>query len=168
MFGSAGNGRNPADERWWTNVAQGRQTTAVTAETVIQIPEVYDCLSVLSQSIAQLPFFVYEAGVDDSRRRIGDHPVTRLLGEQANITQETTAYELRAQMTWDAALFRNAYAEIRPARGPVPFELVRFDPREVDIRSNDKTGQFLYVVRDGANTRRVLPEEMLHLRVTPL
>jgi len=168
IFGSAGNGRNPADERWWTNVAQGRQTTAVTAETVIQIPEVYDCLTVLSQSIAQLPFFVYEAGADDSRRRIVDHPVTRLLGEQANITQETTAYELRAQMTWDAALFRNAYAEIRPARGPVPFELVRFDPREVAVKINPQTGQFLYVVRDGANTRRVLPEEMLHLRVTPL
>lgn len=169
FFGNAGNGRNPADDRWWTNSGQqGRQTTAVTAETVIQIPEVYDCLTVLSQSIAQLPFFVYQAGPDDSRRRLGDHPVTRLLGEQANITQETTAYELRAQMTWDAALFRNAYAEIRPARGPVPFELVRFDPREVSIRVNGQTGQFLYVVRDGANTRRVLPEEMLHLRVTPL
>ena len=43
----------------------GRQTTAVTAETVIQIPEVYDCLTVLSQSIAQLPFFVYRG-----RRRL--------------------------------------------------------------------------------------------------
>jgi len=168
IFGSEGNGRNPADERWWTNSGQGRQTTSVTAETVIQIPEVYDCLTVLSQSIAQLPFFVYRSGPDDSRERLGAHPVTRLLGEQANITQETTAYELRAQMTWDAALFRNAYAEIRPARGPVPFELVRFDPREVSIRVNGQTGQFLYVVRDGANTRRVLPEEMLHLRVTPL
>jgi HK97 family phage portal protein len=168
LFGSEGNGRNPADDRWWMNSGQGRQTTAVTAETVIQIPEVYDCLTVLSQSIAQLPFFVYQAGPDDSRRRLGGHPVTRLLGEQANITQETTAYELRAQMTWDAALFRNAYAEIRTARGPVPFELVRFDPREVGIRVNSQTGQFLYVVRDGANTRRVLPEEMLHLRVTPL
>jgi HK97 family phage portal protein len=168
MFGSAGNGRNPADERWWTNVAQGRQTTAVTAETVIQIPEVYDCLQVLSQSIAQLPFFVYEAGPDGSRRRIADHPVTKLLDEQANITQETTAFELRQQMTWDAALYRNAYAEIRPTRGRVPFELVRFDPRDVAVKSNPQTGQFLYVVRDGANTRRVLPEEMLHLRVTPL
>jgi HK97 family phage portal protein len=170
IFGSAGNGRNPADQRWWTTVASGRQTTAVTPETVIQIPEVYDCLTVLSQSIAQLPFFVYEAGADDSRRRLGDHPVTRLLGEQANISQETTAYELRAQMTWDAALHRNAYAEIRKApRGPLPFELVRFDPREVAVKVNpNNRGQWLYVVRDGANTRRVLPEEMLHLRVTPL
>jgi HK97 family phage portal protein len=167
IFGSAGNGRNPADDRWWGSSAPGRQTTAVTAETVIQIPEVYDCLTVLSQSIAQLPFFVYEAGANDSRRRLGDHPVTRLLGEQANIIQETTAYELRAQMTWDAALFRNAYAEIRPSRGPVPFELVRFDPREVAIKVN-QNGQFVYVVGDGANNRRVLPEEMLHLRVTPL
>jgi HK97 family phage portal protein len=168
LFGNEGNGRNPADDRWWTDAGQGRRTTAVTAETVIQIPEVYDCLAVLSQSIAQLPFFVYRSGPGDSRERLGDHPVTRILGEQANITQETTAYELRAQMTWDAALFRNAYAEIRPTRGPVPFELVRFDPREVGIRVNSQTGQFLYVVRDGANTRRVLPEEMLHLRVTPL
>jgi HK97 family phage portal protein len=170
IFGSAGNGRNPADERWWTIGATiGRQTTAVTADTVIQIPEVYDCLTVLSQSIAQLPFFVYEAGKDDGRQRLGDHPVTRLLGEQANITQEATAYELRAQMTWDAALFRNAYAEIRRApRGPLVFELVRHDPLGVDVRINPRSGEYLYVVRDGANTRRVLPEEMLHLRVTPL
>jgi HK97 family phage portal protein len=168
FFGSTDSGRNPADERWWGGVNIGRQTTAVTAETVIQIPEVYDCLTVLSQSIAQLPFFVYRAGDRGSRERLADHPVTRLLGEQANISQETTAYELRSQMTWDAALFRNAYAEIRPSRGPVPFELIRFDPREVTVKRNPQTGQYLYVVRDGANTRRVLPEEMLHLRVAPL
>jgi HK97 family phage portal protein len=169
FFGSADNGRNPADERWWTDVNVGRQTTAVTAETVIQIPEVYDCLTVLSQSIAQLPFFVFEAGEDGSRERLGDHPVTRLLGEQANITQETTAYELRAQMTWDAALYRNAYAEIRKApNGPGGAELVRYDPREVAVKRNQQTGQYFYVVRDGANTRRVLPEAMLHLRVAPL
>ena len=168
IFGSTGNGRNPADDRWWGGANIGRQTTAVTAETVIQIPEVYDCLSVLSQSIAQLPFFVFEAGEDGSRKRLGDHPVTRLLGEQANISQETTAYELRAQMTWDAALHRNAYAEIRPSRGSARFELVRFDPMSVAVKVNQQTGQYLYVVRDGANTRRVLPEEMLHLRVAPL
>src|SRR5690349_15954789 len=109
-LGGAGGDRNPASHRWWTDAGVAARSTAVTADTVIQIPEVYDCLTVLSQSIAQLPFFVYEAGPDDSRKRIGDHPVTRLLGEQANITQETTAFELRAQMTWDAALHRNAYA----------------------------------------------------------
>jgi phage portal protein BeeE len=95
--------------------------------------------------------------------------VTRLLGEQANISQETTAYELRAQMTWDAALHRNAYAEIRKGpRGPLVFELLRHDPLGVELRTNPRSGEYLYVVRDGANTRRVLPEEMLHLRVTPL
>lgn len=163
-----GGDRNPADERWWSGATAGRQTTAVTADTVIQIPEVYDCLTVLSQSIAQLPFFVFQAAEDGSRERLGNHPVTRLLGEQANITQETTAYELRAQMTWDAALYRNAYAEIRPTRGSIPFELVRLDPREVTVKVNPQTRQYLYVVHDGANTRRVLPEEMLHLRVAPL
>lgn len=164
----AGGDRNPADERWWSTGGIGRQSTAVTAETVVQIPEVFDCLTVLSQSIAQLPFFVYQAGTDDSRRRLGNHPVTRLLGEQANIAQETTAFELRAQMTWDAALHRNAYAEIRPnSASPVGFELIRFDPRLVQIKGANGRG-FLYEVRDGMQTRRIPSEAMLHLRVTPL
>lgn len=147
----------------------GRHSTAVTPETVIQIPEVYDCLKVLSQSIAQLPFFVYEAGNDGSRRRLSDHPVTRLLGEQANLTQETTAFELREQLTWDAALHRNAYAQLRVnRRSPIGVELVRIDPLAVTVKISQTDGSFYYEVADGSARRIVLPEEILHLRVAPL
>lgn len=171
IFGSTGGGRNPADDRWWTPVSGGGGTRAVTPETVVQIPEVYDCLTVLSQSIAQLPFFVYRAGDDGSRTRLGDHPVTQLLGEQANITQETTAFEMRAQMSWDAALYRNAFAEIRTGRGSratVGVELIRIDPPAVSVKIDPRSGDFSYEVADGAARRTVMPDRMLHLRVTPL
>lgn len=165
MSADAG-GRNPADDRWWGGAAL-HYGTAVTAETVIQIPEVYDCLNVLSQSVAQLPFIVYRAEGEERRRQAG-HPVARLLGEQANISQETTAYELRAQMTWDAALHANAYAELRSRGNGTGYELIRHDPQGVKILLNANTGAYIYEVLDGARTRRVLPEEMVHLRKTPL
>lgn len=167
FFGVAGSGRNPSDDRWWTPGAIiGRQTTAVTADTVLQIPEVRACLQVLSEDVAQLPFFIAEVPNEGERKRLYDHPVSRLLGQQANIAQETTAFEMRGQMTFDVAFHRNAYAEIRFSRGGL--ELIRLDPNNVDIRIRPDTGEWLYEVHDGANRRRVLPEEMLHLRALPL
>lgn len=167
LFSSEGGSRNPTDDRWWTpGMIHGRQTTAVSADTVLQIPEVYACVTRLAEDVGQLPFFAFEALPTGERRRLNKHPVTKLLGEQSNLTQATTAYEMRSQMTFDVAFHRNAYAEMRQSRG-VP-ELIRLDPNAVEIRVNPSTGDWLYEVLDGANRRRVLPEEMLHLRMTPL
>jgi HK97 family phage portal protein len=166
MFG--GRPRDPTDEFWWTSPAAVPMGTAVTADTVIQIPEVYDCLQVLSQTIGALPLFVYRRLPDGSKERFDDHPVASLLRAQSNGIVNSTAYELRAQMTWDLALHRNAFAEIVAGRsGPVS-ELVRIDPCCVQIVKGSGRGQYLYEVREGGQTRRLLREDMLHLRVPPL
>ena len=131
----SGRPRDPTDEFWWTSPPAHHFGTAVTADTVEQIPEVYDCLQVLSQTIGALPLMVYRRLADGSKERFDDHPVAPLLRAQANGIVNSTAYELRAQMTWDLALHRNAFAEIVAGRsGPVS-ELIRIDPCCVQILS---------------------------------
>ncbi|MEL6375059.1 MAG: phage portal protein, partial [Pseudomonadota bacterium] len=78
-----------------------------------------------------------------------------------------TAYEFRHQMTWDMALHRNAFAEIKEGpRGPID-QLTRLDPELVWIvRGN---GTFIYEVRDGNGmTRRLDRDQVFHLRAPPL
>ena len=169
MFGSGGAGqRNPANDYWWSPSNQPDLSTAVNAQTVVQIPEVYACLNVISQTIGSLPLLVYRRHSDGSKERLNDFPIARVLGVQANELIASTAFEFRAQMTWDLALHRNAFAEIISGRnGPVS-ELVRIDPCNVEIVKGTERGDYVYEVRDGARKRRLLREDVFHLRLSPL
>ena len=166
MFG--GGRRDPTSDVWWSSPTAPELGTMVNAQTVVQIPEVYDCLQVLSQTIGALPLFVYRRQPDGSKQRFEDHPVAALLRGQSNGIVNSTAFELRAQMTWDLALHRNAFAEIVAGRnGPVS-ELVRIDPCFVQIIKGDRRGSYVYEVREDGRVRRLLREDVLHLRVPPL
>jgi HK97 family phage portal protein len=168
MVPGGGKPRDPTDDFWWNSPVAPDLSTAVNAETVVQIPEVYDCLQVLAQTIGALPLFVYRRLSDGSKERVEDHPVAALLRSRSNALIDSTAFELRAQMMWDLALHRNAFAEIiRGVNGPIG-ELLRIDPLAVSIIKGDQRGSYVYEVRENGRTRRLLREEVLHVRMTPL
>jgi HK97 family phage portal protein len=160
--------RDPTDDHWWSSPVAPDLGTAVTAQTVVQIPEVYACLQVLAQTIGALPLAVYRRLPDGSKKREDTHPVAALLRSQSNGIVNSTAFELRAQMSWDLALHRNAFAEIIAGRNGPMSELVRIDPCNVQIIKGAQRGSYLYEVREDGRSRRLLRDDMLHLRMTPL
>lgn len=157
--------RDVNDDRWFGGAVAPDGQIIVNARTVQQIPEVYDCLQVLSQSIAALPLITYRRNTKGGKDRFDAHPVADILHHRPNDLQ--TAYEFRAQMTWDLALNRNAFAEIKEGRrGPVD-QLIRLDPETVWIVKRGK--EFVYEVREEDGTRRRLDrEQVFHLRAPPV
>jgi HK97 family phage portal protein len=156
--------RNPADDYWYGPV-QPDGTVVVDTRTVTSIPEVYDCLQVISQTIAALPLVTYRRESNGGKRRFDAHPIADLLHHRPNAF--STAYEFRAQMTWDLALHRNAFAEIRDGQRGVIDSLIRLDPAAMWVVKNDDGG-WVYEIRDGARTRRLDREQVFHLRAPPL
>lgn len=169
MFGASAPGpvnRDPTSDVWF-GTSPGRGTVTVNAQTVTQIPEVYACLQVIAQTAAMLPLVTFRKRNGGGKERFDDHPVSDLLHHRPNPT--TTAYEFRHQMTWDLALHRNAFAEIKEGRrGPVD-QLVRLDPSTVWIRRLQNSTDYVFEVRDGGSQRRTLDrEQVFHLRAPPM
>src|SRR5687768_15784074 len=82
---------DPTDDHWWSSPVAPDLGTAVTAQTVVQIPEVYACLQVLAQTIGALPLAVYRRLPDGSKQREDTHPVAALLRSQSNGIVNSTA-----------------------------------------------------------------------------
>lgn len=121
------------------------------------------CVNAISETAGMLPPHVYRRLPDGSRVGETNHPVARLLSEGPNDWQTTP--EFIEMMTAHCLLRGNSYAEIvRNNRGE-PIALNPFHPDLVSVVELPRTGRYAYDVsmRQGG-TRRLLPEEMLHLK----
>lgn len=155
--------RNPTDDAWFSSSPLAA-SNIVSASTVVQIPEAYDCLQVLAQTIAALPLITYRRVGDGGKKRFDRHPIAKLL--RSRPSAEHSAYEFRHQMTWDLCLHRNAFAEIILGRGGQVAELIRLDPGLIwVVKGGDG---YVFEVRDGTRRRRIDPDRVFHLRAPPL
>lgn len=163
--GGAAVGRDPASDYWFQPVTADGQVL-VNAQTVTQIPEVYDCLQVIAQTIAALPLITYKRETDGGKTRADRHPIADLLHHRPSL--DATAYEFRHQMTWDLCLHRNAFAEIREGRrGPID-QLIRIDPLTVWVIKTSDGGHVYEVREEGGRRRRLDREQVFHLKAPPL
>jgi HK97 family phage portal protein len=126
---------------------------------------VFACVQIIAETVGTLPLVVYQKLGDGVRGRKPDpsHPVSRLFFGDPNENQ--TAPEFIEMMTAHCLLRGNAYAEIiRDPRGQ-PVELVPFHPDWVSVVRFAGTRRVAYdVSMPEGGTRRLLPEEMLHLK----
>lgn len=123
---------------------------------------VYACIQAISETVACLPLRVYRNSGDGVKLVDRQHPVARLF-QRPNEIQTTPEF---VEMLMGHCLLRgNAYSEIvRDGRG-APVELIPFHPDQVSVFRIPKTRQIIYDVTDlDGRRRRLLPEEMLHLR----
>lgn len=91
--------------------------TTVTEETAMKIGAVYGCVRVLSESIAKLPFHVYEQS-ENTKTLAVDHPVYNLIHSEPN--QEMTAFAFWQSIMTIALLYGNGYARIIRGAGERP------------------------------------------------
>lgn len=86
---------------------------------------VYACVSVLSESVAQLPCLLYRRTKDGGKERAVDHPLYSVLHDAPNSWQ--TAFEFWEMMVSHMATRGNAYAYIVRGVRDVK-ELIPLDP----------------------------------------
>lgn len=124
---------------------------------------VFACVQVIAETVAMLPLHVYRKGGDGDRIEDPLQPVAQIFGGDANERQ--TASEFVEMMTAHCLLRGNAYAEIvRDGRG-APVGLMPYHPDHVSMVRIPRTGRYAYDVSlPEGGTRRLLPEEMLHLK----
>jgi HK97 family phage portal protein len=163
----AAGGRGPLDDYWYNPVAPAGKIV-VNTRSVAQIPEVYDCLQVIAQTIAALPLMVYKRKPGGAKERADYHPIYDLLHTSPNPL--ATAYEFRHQMTWDLCLHRNAFAEIKEGpRGPID-TLTRIDPETMwVVKGRNSNSDYVFEIRNpDGSTRRLDKDQVFHLRAPPM
>ena len=162
LFGrpSAGSGRDPHDDFWYQKVsAPTAAGVAVTPETALKLPVAWNCLNVLSDTIATLPLQVFERLPGGARRMVSTHPIATLLHDD---------YCLRKQMVWDLATVGNFFAELIMGTRGYADELRWLPPDRVTVQRL-ADGSIRYKVRGENGQTRVLVEgEVWHIRRPPL
>ena len=152
------------DPSWAALVNPGAVASSgvfVDARSAESVTTVHAAVSLIAGTVASLPLHLYQRGDNGDRTRASLHPLYRILHDTPNPAQ--TALEFREQMTAHCLLWGNAYAEIqRDAAGNVT-ALTPIHPRNVTIVKLP-SGRIRYDVSEGGDLRRLLADEVLHLR----
>lgn len=152
----------PAYDTYW-NQFSGADVAGVTVNvnSTESISAVYACVAAISESVGSLPLNLYRK-TDSGREKATTHPLYRLLHDQPNEWQ--TALEFREQMQRQILLRGNAFAEIKWSPSGRVESLVPLHPLNVTVSVSD-TNRLLYDVTDRkGHVRRLLADEVLHLR----
>jgi len=151
----------PGGDSYWTDFAALRGS-AVTPARAESVSTVYACVAAISETVASLPLILYKRAVYDDRERAKDHPLYRVLHDAPN--EQQSALEFREQMQAAVLLRGNAFAEIRHGYDGQVRELIPIHNDRVTVIELD-SGRLGYDVIDSkGRTRRLVQEEMFHLR----
>lgn len=127
---------------------------------------VFACVQIIAETVAMLPLRVYRRLPDGGRAEAPEHPVSRIFSGDPNERQ--TANEFLEMLTAHCLLRGNSFAEIEWDGRGAPIGL---EPLHPDMVAMVRIGagpnyRYAYDVTDwqGGATRRLLAEEMLHLK----
>lgn len=132
----------------------------VNARTAIQMSTVYACVRVIAETVASLPFHVYEE-TDRGALKAVSHPLYRILHDEPNT--EMTSFVWRETAMSHLLLWGNSYSQIlRNGRGHVQglYPLLP-DRMEVDRDAGGKL-TYTYTTTEGM-THYLRPEDVLHI-----
>jgi len=143
---------------WSSGLAAG---VRVTEDTALQFAAVWSATRVIAETVAALPWRVYEK--QGAARRLRDtHPVDWVLNAQPNT--EMGAFTWRETMLAHVLLWGNAYAEIEFDLAERVLALWPIAPDRVEPKRN-ADGELVYEVRQVSGGLTVLPaSRVFHLR----
>ena len=118
----------------------------VTPETAMKFSAVFACVRVISETIASLPLFVYEAK-GRSKRKAREHDIYTLLHSKPNNDQ--TPFVFFETMLAHASLWGNAYAFIQRNNGAVPTELIPLLPDRTQVERIEGEKKYVTMVNGG-------------------
>ena len=126
----------------------------------MQLTTVYACVRVIAETIASLPFNVYE-NTDHGSVKASEHPLQRLLHDEPN--PEMTSFIWRETMLSHLLLWGNSYSQIiRTGRNGI-VGLYPLLPDHMNVDRNSKgVLTYTYTTSDG-KTVQLAPEDVLHI-----
>ena len=149
----------PGGDSYWSDF-QALRSGPVNAATAQSVSAVYGCVSAIAETVASLPLILFRRKGDD-RERATDHPLYRVLHDQAN--PHMTALELRELMQAQVLLRGNSFARIVTGWDGQVRELWPLPVDTSVLRLPD--GKLAYEYSDKAGKRvRLLSDEVLHLK----
>lgn len=165
LYALARTGRQTIEQRQRFLVPMRHAGMYVDHETALKYSAVWRCVNLISQTIATLPWHVFNSVVKDDRvvRTIAlDNPVDWILHRQAN--PEMSALQFREFMLSWALLGGNSYAEIERDRAGRVLWLWPISPERVTPARNE-SGDLIYRVRTSLSETVEIPaRDMYHLR----
>jgi len=133
---------------------------AVTAQTAIQLSTVYACVRVIAETVASLPFGVYESA-EDGNRKATSHPLYRLIHDEPNT--EMTSFVMREVMLTHLLLYGNSYSQIIRNGKNVVIGLYPLLPDHMSVDRTDK-GKLVYTyTTTSSKTVTLDPSNVLHI-----
>lgn len=155
---AVGNGAN------WTSVpilggASARQSAAglvVTPETALAMSAVRACVTLLAESVAQLPCELYRRDSKGGRERATDHPLYDVIHSQPN--KKDTSFEYYEQQQGSLGFDGNSYSLIDRTGSGYINELIPVNPKKVIVMKGPD-GMPYYHFPDLGET---LPMRMVH------
>lgn len=161
------NGNTPLTfpTEWLLDMFNGGRTAAgirVSEHTALQIPAVYSCVRIISESVASLPLRIFEK-VGKGRDEASELPLYELLRYSPN--PHMTAFSFFETLQGHLCLWGNAYGEIqRDNANRVVAIWPRHPYKTKPYRTAD--GELWYMTTDGMNNggqRFIHYMDMLHL-----
>lgn len=133
---------------------------AVTSTSILGSAGVWRAVNLISSSIGRMPILVYKRTKDGGRERAVGHPAYRLL--KSNPAPYISPFTFVQTLQSHALLYGNGYAYIFRDDFGAPTELVILNPLETVPAKED--GRLLYVTKVGDGDRKLLPENVLHIK----
>ena len=153
-----------ADPSWSALIDRGAISTSgqfVDSKSAESIATVHAAVNLIAGTVASLPLHLYQRGDNGDRTRATMHPLYRILHDAPNDYQ--TALEFREQLQAHVLLWGNAYAQVHRDAAGIVTALTPIHPRHVTIVKLP-SGRLRYDVAEDGDLRRLLSDEVLHLR----
>src|SRR5580765_1198811 len=130
----------------------------VTEGNALLISTVYQCVRVISDTVASLPCFLYKS-VPMGKARAEDHAVYRVLHEQPNPFM--TPFEFKQTLQGHLLLWGNAYAEVERTGDGQVANLWPLRPDRMRLQVFNTTIFYYYVTPEGGERQLT---DVFHLR----
>lgn len=133
----------------------------VDEEIALTYMAVYSCVSLIASDVAKLPVGVFKRLANGDKKKLYNHPLTKVLTVMSNL--QTNAFNWKESAQSHVDLWGNHYSQIvRNAAGEV-VELVQIpDPDNVVIRLG-QDGTITYIWQTGSETNISTQYDMFHL-----
>ncbi|MGG4604309.1 phage portal protein [Paenalcaligenes sp. Me131] len=144
---------------WLSGFLGGVRSAAgqdVNAKSAMAIPVLQNCVSLLAESIAQLPVELYRRLPNGGREAATDHPLYKILKYRPNPWQ--TSFEYREFSQMSAGLRGNSYSYIERDGGGVITGLYPMDPDNITVWKGSDLCPYYQIA--GSDER--LPQRYFH------
>lgn len=145
------------DSGWYG--AESSSGIRISREKALTYSAVWRAVTLISSTVAKLPLHIYKR-TGQGKERAVNHPAYKLV--RFNPNAEMNAFVFWQTLMGHVLLDGNAYAYIFRSGDAAPLELIPLAPSDTyPLREN---GNLLYVTKAGTEWRRLLPENVLHIK----